>query len=225
VYFSDTLNNRIRKVVFSDPGVFKNGRRHHHRRDRRAGYGGDSGRPSRRASTIPRTSRSVRRQPVLRRHDNNCVRMIDLTSGVITTVAGTGQNGYSGDGGPATRRRSTAIRRRFRPGRQPLHLRHVQQPRPRRVAVVKITYADARRVAEITRRPPRCSATSASSAYLLLSGKFQNLCITSPNRNAEAHDRDAYRAVSIRGVRAALSSRLRFAVCPATATIPRRDDQ
>jgi streptogramin lyase len=34
---------------------------------------------------------------------NHCVRKIDLKSGVITTVAGTGTKGYIGDGGPATR--------------------------------------------------------------------------------------------------------------------------
>jgi DNA-binding beta-propeller fold protein YncE len=32
---------------------------------------------------------------------NNCVRKIDLKSGVVTRVAGTGKKGYSGDGGPA----------------------------------------------------------------------------------------------------------------------------
>ena len=34
--------------------------------------------------------------------DNNRVRMINLTTGIITTVVGNGQNGYSGDGGQAT---------------------------------------------------------------------------------------------------------------------------
>ena len=32
---------------------------------------------------------------------NNCVRKIDLRTGVITRVAGTGEKGFSGDGGPA----------------------------------------------------------------------------------------------------------------------------
>src|SRR6185503_14284815 len=32
---------------------------------------------------------------------NNCVRKIDLKSGVVTRVAGTGKKAYSGDGGPA----------------------------------------------------------------------------------------------------------------------------
>lgn len=34
-------------------------------------------------------------------HDNNRIRMVD-TDGVITTIAGTGEAGFSGDGGPAT---------------------------------------------------------------------------------------------------------------------------
>ncbi len=35
--------------------------------------------------------------------NNHCVRKVDLTSGVITTVAGTGKKGFSGDGGAATK--------------------------------------------------------------------------------------------------------------------------
>ncbi len=34
--------------------------------------------------------------------DNHCIRKVNLKTGVITTVAGTGKKGYSGDGGPAT---------------------------------------------------------------------------------------------------------------------------
>ena len=34
--------------------------------------------------------------------DNNAVRRIDLEEQVVTTVAGTGEPGFSGDGGPAT---------------------------------------------------------------------------------------------------------------------------
>jgi DNA-binding beta-propeller fold protein YncE len=36
---------------------------------------------------------------------NHCIRRIDMRSGVITTIAGTGQQGFSGDGGPATETR------------------------------------------------------------------------------------------------------------------------
>ena len=35
-------------------------------------------------------------------HDNNRIRRVDATTGIITTVAGNGTAGYSGDGGPAT---------------------------------------------------------------------------------------------------------------------------
>ncbi len=34
---------------------------------------------------------------------NNCVRRIDLATGIITRVAGTGQKGFGGDGGPAVK--------------------------------------------------------------------------------------------------------------------------
>ena len=33
---------------------------------------------------------------------NHCIRRIDMRTGVIATIAGTGQQGFSGDGGPAT---------------------------------------------------------------------------------------------------------------------------
>src|SRR4051812_1401549 len=34
---------------------------------------------------------------------NHCVRRVDAGAGIISAVAGSGQKGYSGDGGPATR--------------------------------------------------------------------------------------------------------------------------
>src|SRR5262245_18537015 len=33
---------------------------------------------------------------------NHCIRKVDLTSGRVSTVAGTGKKGYTGDGGPAS---------------------------------------------------------------------------------------------------------------------------
>ncbi|MCH8311341.1 MAG: hypothetical protein IIB17_12720, partial [Chloroflexi bacterium] len=40
---------------------------------------------------------------------NYCVRMVDLQTNIITTIAGTGEAGYSGDGGPATEARIEEI--------------------------------------------------------------------------------------------------------------------
>src|SRR5690349_516872 len=35
--------------------------------------------------------------------ENHCIRKLDLKTGILTTVAGSGAKGYSGDGGPATK--------------------------------------------------------------------------------------------------------------------------
>ncbi|MGH9004587.1 MAG: hypothetical protein ACRDYV_15795, partial [Acidimicrobiia bacterium] len=96
VYFTDTDNNMIRRI---DPAgavtnIAGNGG---------AGYGGDGG---------PATSASIwrphgvavdsaRGYVYIADSPNHRIRRVDLATGIITTVAGTGQGGYGGDGGPA----------------------------------------------------------------------------------------------------------------------------
>ena len=35
-------------------------------------------------------------------HNNNCIRKVTVSTGIIATIAGTGASGYSGDNGAAT---------------------------------------------------------------------------------------------------------------------------
>jgi len=102
LYFSDTNNNRIRKVVFSDPGTFKNGIVTTIAGTGDKGYAGDGGQAVDAQLSYPEDLELGPDGNIyFADTDNNCVRKIDLNTGIITTVAGTGQNGYSGDGGQA----------------------------------------------------------------------------------------------------------------------------
>jgi sugar lactone lactonase YvrE len=95
VYFAERMNNLVRKVdpagvvsIVAGNGAF--------------GYSGDGG-PARAAALNQPTGVAV--DPAgnvyIADASNNRIRRVD-TSGVITTVAGTGVQGFGGDGGPAT---------------------------------------------------------------------------------------------------------------------------
>lgn len=97
LYFCDTLNHSIRKIT---PGgiittVAGTGR---------SGYSGDGG-PARQARlNEPYEVRFDRRGNLyFVERLNHVVRRVGARDGVISTVAGTGAAGFSGDGGPATR--------------------------------------------------------------------------------------------------------------------------
>jgi DNA-binding beta-propeller fold protein YncE len=98
LYFSDTFNHRIRRVE-AQSGIITtvagNGE---------GGYGGDGG-PAVRASLNEPYGIAIDRAGNLFVADrlNRRVRRIDAASGVMTTLAGTGETAYSGDGGPAAR--------------------------------------------------------------------------------------------------------------------------
>jgi class 3 adenylate cyclase/sugar lactone lactonase YvrE len=95
VYIADSQNNRVRRV---DPhGVITT-----FAGSGQAGYGGDAG-PAVHAVLADPTGVAIGFANTILIADsgNNRVRAVDAV-GTITTVAGTGDSGYAGDGGPAT---------------------------------------------------------------------------------------------------------------------------
>ena len=98
LYFSDTFNHRIRRVdarssvITTVAGTGE------------AGYGGDDG-PATRASLNEPYGIAIDRAGNIFIADrlNRRVRRVDAASGVIITLAGTGEAAYSGDGGAALR--------------------------------------------------------------------------------------------------------------------------
>jgi len=98
LFFSDTFNHRIRRVE-ARSGVITtvagNGE---------AGYSGDGG-PALRASLNEPYGIAIDRAGNIFVADrlNRCVRRIDAANRTITTLAGTGDAVFSGDGGPAAR--------------------------------------------------------------------------------------------------------------------------
>ena len=128
LFIADTGNNVIREVNLTTgmiTTVAGNGT---------AGYSGDGGQATAAELNAPRGRRGgLRRRPVHRRHrQQRDPRGECLPRGVITTVAGNGTTGYSGDGGPATAAELNAPDgRRGGLGRRPLHRRHRQQRDPR----------------------------------------------------------------------------------------------
>jgi hypothetical protein len=97
IYIADNDNYRIRMVTKSTgiittvAGVG------------RSGYSGDGG-PATSAQLIYGTSIAVDASGniYIAHKDNNRIRMVTKSTGIITTVAGGAGYGYSGDGGPAT---------------------------------------------------------------------------------------------------------------------------
>jgi len=95
VYIADVGNNRIRMV--NKAGIITtiagNGS---------SGYNGDGGQATAAEINAPNNIwKDATGSIYIADYGNDVVRMIN-TSGIISTIAGSGQTGYSGDGGPAT---------------------------------------------------------------------------------------------------------------------------
>ena len=101
LYFSDTLNNRIRKVTFTSPD-FTTGAVQTIAGTGDAAFGGDGDFAMNAQINYPEDMElGPDGNLYFADTNNNRVRMINLTTGIITTIAGTGEKGYAGDGGPA----------------------------------------------------------------------------------------------------------------------------
>ena len=93
IYVSDTQNNRVRKISGGTiTTVAGNGT---------PGYGGDGG-PANSAMLFTPAGLAVDASGNLYIADFTNNRVREVSNGIITTVAGNGLSGYSGDGGPAT---------------------------------------------------------------------------------------------------------------------------
>ncbi len=97
IYIADARNNRIRKVTVATgiiATVAGNGI---------SGYGGD-GHPATNAELAHPSGVALDSDGNIYIADwlNNCIRKVTVSTGIISTVAGNGTQGYRGDGGPAT---------------------------------------------------------------------------------------------------------------------------
>ncbi len=95
IYIADSAHHRIRRVgpdgvISTIAGTGK------------GGFSGDNGQATAAKLKNPKGLALFDGKLYIADGNNNRIRMIDLATGIITTVAGTGVAGFSGDGGPAT---------------------------------------------------------------------------------------------------------------------------
>ncbi len=97
LYFCDLDNQRIRRLDLATKRmttIAGNGEK---------GYTGDGGPAVAASLNMPHELRFDARGDIyIAERDNHVIRKIDMRTGIISTAAGTGKAGFSGDGGPAT---------------------------------------------------------------------------------------------------------------------------
>ena len=125
IWFCEYSGQRVRKVT-------ADGKIHTVAGSGQKGYSGDGGPALQATFNLPHEIRFDRAGDLyIVDMGNHAVRKVDLKSGVITTFAGTGKAGYSGDGGPAkdaTFKQPHSIQ--FDPAGNHRHLRRHGQGRP-----------------------------------------------------------------------------------------------
>ena len=98
LYFCDLDNQRIRRLDLKTrrtSDIAGNGQR---------AYGGDGGRATAGSLNMPHEiAFDARGHLYIAERDNHVIRKVDAGSRVLSTLAGTGSAGFSGDGGPASR--------------------------------------------------------------------------------------------------------------------------
>ena len=97
LYFCDRGNQRVRRIDLKTKTITTvagNGQR---------GYTGDGGPASEASLSEPHEIAFDRRGNLyIAERDNHVIRKVDMKTGIISTVVGTGMPGFSGDGGPGT---------------------------------------------------------------------------------------------------------------------------
>ncbi len=97
LYFCDLDNQMIRRLNLgtgTTQTIAGNGER---------GYGGDGGPATEAMLNMPHEIQfDAQGDLYIVERDNHAVRKVDMQTGLIATVAGTGEPGFAGDGGPAT---------------------------------------------------------------------------------------------------------------------------
>ena len=97
LYFCDLGNQRIRRLDLQA------GRTSLVAGSGRKGYDGDGGPAVEAALNLPHEIQfDAAGNLYIAERDNHAIRMIDAKTGIISTLAGTGAPGFSGDGGPAS---------------------------------------------------------------------------------------------------------------------------
>jgi sugar lactone lactonase YvrE len=102
IYIADATNNLVRKVNTAGIITTVAGDTTGARTLSNSGYSGDGGQATNAKLDDPRSlAFDAAGNLYISEQQNDCVRKVN-TAGIITTVAGKGYSGFSGDGGPAT---------------------------------------------------------------------------------------------------------------------------